>query len=185
MFFLLSSEFNISKFRPRHEIQVICSTNWVWISFLSILHFNKHSLAFLFSFCLKPHLCDSGKLSWEQVLKYARLRKRYISLYASLLRSDPNRAVVEDNKDIEELDRELDIELILQWRYCPFFCFCFLCVKLLLLLLRDSSPKLQHKELVSYQLSVITYAFHSLLLTIIDDLTFSVFFFFPFVCRCA
>ncbi|KAM5573225.1 hypothetical protein ABKV19_012985 [Rosa sericea] len=58
----------------------------------------------------------SGKLSWEQVLKYARLRKRYISLYASLLRSDPSRAVVEDNKDIEELDRELDIELILQWR---------------------------------------------------------------------
>ncbi|KAK9927790.1 hypothetical protein M0R45_024956 [Rubus argutus] len=58
----------------------------------------------------------SGKLSWEQVLKYASLRKRYISLYASLLKSDPSRAVVEDNKDIEELDRGLDIELILQWR---------------------------------------------------------------------
>ncbi|KAL6175920.1 hypothetical protein ACLB2K_052558 [Fragaria x ananassa] len=70
----------------------------------------------------RPHVSDqmkkaSGKLSWEQVLKYARLRKRYISLYAPLLRSDPNRAVVEDNKDIEELDRELDIELILQWSH--------------------------------------------------------------------
>ncbi|BFG31191.1 hypothetical protein CerSpe_174650 [Prunus speciosa] len=58
----------------------------------------------------------SGRLSWDQVLKYASLRKRYISLYASLLKSDPSRAVVDDNQDIEELDRGLDIELILQWR---------------------------------------------------------------------
>lgn len=58
----------------------------------------------------------SGKLSWEHVLKYARLRKRYISLYASLLKLDVSRAVVEGDKDIEELDRELDIDLILQWR---------------------------------------------------------------------
>ncbi|XP_057487524.1 uncharacterized protein LOC130773593 isoform X2 [Actinidia eriantha] len=58
----------------------------------------------------------SGKLSWEQVLKYAMLRKRYISLYASLLKSNPSRPVVDDNKEIEQLDRELDIELILQWR---------------------------------------------------------------------
>ena len=57
-------------------------------------------------------------MSWEQVLKYAMLRKRYISLYASLLKSNPSRLVVDDNKEIEELDRELDIELILQWRYC-------------------------------------------------------------------
>ncbi|XP_037495569.1 uncharacterized protein LOC105636609 isoform X2 [Jatropha curcas] len=58
----------------------------------------------------------SGKLSWEQILRYASLRKRYISLYASLLKSDPSRAIIDDNKEIEELDRELDIELILQWR---------------------------------------------------------------------
>ncbi|KAK4786568.1 hypothetical protein SAY86_010401 [Trapa natans] len=58
----------------------------------------------------------SGRLSWEQVLRYATLRKRYIYLYASLLKSDPSRAVVDDNKEIEELDRELDIEFILQWR---------------------------------------------------------------------
>lgn len=59
----------------------------------------------------------SGKMSWEQVLKYATLRKRYISLYASLLKSDPGREIIDDDKDIEELDRELDIELIVQWRY--------------------------------------------------------------------
>ncbi|KAF5191674.1 Vacuolar protein sorting-associated protein like, partial [Thalictrum thalictroides] len=57
----------------------------------------------------------SGKMSWEQVLKYVRLRKRYISLYASLLKSDASRMVVDDNKDIEDLDREVDIEVILQW----------------------------------------------------------------------
>ena len=66
------------------------------------------------------HLCCSGRLSWEQVLKYASLRKKYISLYASLLKSDLSRAIVDDNKDIEEIDRGLDIELILQWRYFLF-----------------------------------------------------------------
>ncbi|KAL7609935.1 hypothetical protein Lser_V15G10156 [Lactuca serriola] len=58
----------------------------------------------------------SGRMSWDQVLKYATLRKRYISLYASLLKADPGRDVIDDDKDIEELDRELDIELIVQWR---------------------------------------------------------------------
>ncbi|XP_027361593.1 uncharacterized protein LOC113869468 [Abrus precatorius] len=58
----------------------------------------------------------SGKMSWEQVLKYASLRKRYISLYASLLKSDPTQVTISGNKEIDDLDRELDIELILQWR---------------------------------------------------------------------
>lgn len=62
----------------------------------------------------------SGKLSWEQVLRYASLRKKYISLYASLLKSDPDRVVIDDDKDVEKLDRELDIEIILQWRYIVF-----------------------------------------------------------------
>uniref|UniRef100_A0A0E0MAV7 PH domain-containing protein n=1 Tax=Oryza punctata TaxID=4537 RepID=A0A0E0MAV7_ORYPU len=58
----------------------------------------------------------SGNLSWEQLLKNARLRKRYVSVYASLLKSDMSRLVVDDNEDIKKLDRELDIEVILQWR---------------------------------------------------------------------
>ncbi|KAL8101699.1 hypothetical protein AgCh_033550 [Apium graveolens] len=58
----------------------------------------------------------SGKLSWEQVLRYASLRKKYISLYAALLKSEVTRAIIDDNTDIEEMDRELDIELIIQWR---------------------------------------------------------------------
>ncbi|KAG0474781.1 hypothetical protein HPP92_014467 [Vanilla planifolia] len=58
----------------------------------------------------------SGKLSWEQVLRYARIRKRYLSLYASLLKSDLTRMVVDNNEEINKLDRELDIDVILQWR---------------------------------------------------------------------
>lgn len=63
--------------------------------------------------------CDcngSGKLPWEQVLRHAKLRKRYIALYASLLKSEPGRVVVDGNDEIDEMDRELDIDLILQWR---------------------------------------------------------------------
>lgn len=56
-------------------------------------------------------------MSWEQVLIYTSLQKRYISLYASLLKSDPSQVTISGNKEIEDLDRELDIELILQWRY--------------------------------------------------------------------
>ncbi|XP_010540792.1 PREDICTED: uncharacterized protein LOC104814451 [Tarenaya hassleriana] len=58
----------------------------------------------------------SGRMSWEHVLKYASLRRRYITLYASLLKSDISRSVVDDNEEIEALDRQLDIEVILQWR---------------------------------------------------------------------
>ncbi|XP_062205491.1 uncharacterized protein LOC133907454 isoform X2 [Phragmites australis] len=58
----------------------------------------------------------SGSLSWEQLLRNARLRKTYVSLYASLLKSDMNRLVVDDHEEIKRLDRELDVEVILQWR---------------------------------------------------------------------
>ncbi|KAL6642664.1 hypothetical protein ACP70R_020845 [Stipagrostis hirtigluma subsp. patula] len=58
----------------------------------------------------------SGSLSWEQLLRNARLRKTYVSLYASLLKSDMSRMVVDDHEEIRKLDRELDMEVILQWR---------------------------------------------------------------------
>lgn len=61
-------------------------------------------------------------MSWEQVLRYASLRKKYISMYAKLLKSDVDRAIIDDNEEIEKLDRELDIDIILQWRYI-IFCF--------------------------------------------------------------
>ncbi|KAL6906369.1 hypothetical protein ACP4OV_003970 [Aristida adscensionis] len=58
----------------------------------------------------------SGSLSWEQLLRNARLRKKYVSLYASLLKSDMSRMVADDHEEIKKLDRELDMEVILQWR---------------------------------------------------------------------
>lgn len=67
-------------------------------------------------------------MSWEQVLRYTRLQKRYISLYASLLKSDPSQVTISGSREIEDLDRELDIELILQWRYAVIlgYLFCML-----------------------------------------------------------
>ncbi|XP_031502249.1 uncharacterized protein LOC116265643 [Nymphaea colorata] len=58
----------------------------------------------------------SGRLSWDQVLRYTKLLKRYVSLYASLLRSNLDRSLIDDHKEIEELDRQLDVEVIVQWR---------------------------------------------------------------------
>jgi vacuolar protein sorting-associated protein 13A/C len=59
---------------------------------------------------------SSWSLSWEQLLRNARLRKAYVSLYASLLKSDMSRLVVDDHEEIKRMDRELDMEVILQWR---------------------------------------------------------------------
>lgn len=92
---------------------------------IRILLLDQKTLVLTFIYVNYVFLCGSGKFSWEQVLRYARLRKKYISLYASLLKSNINRPVVDDNSDIEELDRELDIELILQWRYFSSPCISF------------------------------------------------------------
>lgn len=55
-------------------------------------------------------------MSWEHVLKYTSLRKRYITRYASLLKSDVSKTVVEYDEEIKALDRGLDTDVILQWR---------------------------------------------------------------------
>lgn len=57
-----------------------------------------------------------GHVSWEQVLQYARLRKRYVSRYVSCLQADPEQTTIDDDKEIQEIDRELEAEVILQWR---------------------------------------------------------------------
>lgn len=58
----------------------------------------------------------SGHVSWEHVLQYARLRKRYVSRYVSCLQADPERTTIDDDKEIQKIDRELEAEVILQWR---------------------------------------------------------------------
>lgn len=59
---------------------------------------------------------NSGIVSWDQVLRHAKLRKKYVSLYASLLKFSASWALAQDNEDIKKLDRELDSNVILQWR---------------------------------------------------------------------
>lgn len=87
----------------------------------TLYHLMLHGVFFCASDFLKFFRVDvsyecSGNLSWEQLLRNAKLRKTYVSLYASLLKSDMSRLVVDDNEEIKSLDRELDMEVILQWR---------------------------------------------------------------------
>ncbi|XP_024403056.1 uncharacterized protein [Physcomitrium patens] len=58
----------------------------------------------------------SGHLSWHQILFYSRIRKQYLSKYVEALQSNPKATSINDNKDIMELDRQLDSEIIIQWR---------------------------------------------------------------------
>ncbi|KAG0557949.1 hypothetical protein KC19_11G167800 [Ceratodon purpureus] len=58
----------------------------------------------------------SGHLSWHQILSYSRMRKEYVSKYIEALKANPKAISVNDNKDIKELDRQLDSEIIIQWR---------------------------------------------------------------------
>lgn len=58
----------------------------------------------------------SGHLAWHQILSYSRMRKQYVSKYIETLQANPKGVSVNDNKDIKELDRQLDSEIIIQWR---------------------------------------------------------------------
>lgn len=118
------------------------SSLWVlWVLFFPCVlkQFNTHVSL----------LVASGKLPWEQVLRFARLRKKYISLYAALLRSDLDRTVIDDSKEIEELDRELDIEVILQWRYMHYLITGWISDKYVLICLlgkwKAGAPLLQYE----------------------------------------
>lgn len=58
----------------------------------------------------------SGYLSWRKILEFTRMRKKYVSKYIEALQKNPNAASVNDNKEIKEMDRQLDSEIIIQWR---------------------------------------------------------------------
>ncbi|KAG0604101.1 hypothetical protein M758_10G145000 [Ceratodon purpureus] len=57
-----------------------------------------------------------GHISWQKVLSYSRMRKQYVSKYIEALQANPKSISVNDNKDIKELDRQLDSDIIIQWR---------------------------------------------------------------------
>jgi vacuolar protein sorting-associated protein 13A/C len=44
------------------------------------------------------------------------MRKQYVSKYIEALKANPKAISVNDNKDVKELDRQLDSEIIIQWR---------------------------------------------------------------------
>jgi len=44
------------------------------------------------------------------------MRKKYVSKYIEALQTNPSATSVNDNKEIKELDRQLDSEIIIQWR---------------------------------------------------------------------
>jgi vacuolar protein sorting-associated protein 13A/C len=58
----------------------------------------------------------SGHLSWEDILKYSKMRKNYVSKYIELLKANPKKKSINKNKEIQELDRQLDPKIIIQWR---------------------------------------------------------------------
>ncbi|XP_057872719.2 uncharacterized protein LOC131078906 isoform X2 [Cryptomeria japonica] len=58
----------------------------------------------------------SGHLSWDKIVRYTQLCKRYVSRYVACLEANPDRTIIDDDKEIQELDCELEIEVILQWR---------------------------------------------------------------------
>ncbi len=58
----------------------------------------------------------SGHLSWQDILKYSKMRKNYVSKYIELLKANPKKKSISKNKEIQELDRQLDPKIIIQWR---------------------------------------------------------------------
>ena len=56
---------------------------------------------------------SSYRFSWDQVQSLCHLRRRYIQLYASSLQKMSN----VDNKEIRDIEKDLDPKVILLWRY--------------------------------------------------------------------
>lgn len=44
------------------------------------------------------------------------MRKQYVQKYIEVLQANPKATSVNDNKDIRDMDRQLDSEIIIQWR---------------------------------------------------------------------
>jgi vacuolar protein sorting-associated protein 13A/C len=58
----------------------------------------------------------SGQMSWKQMLRLSHMRKQYVSKYVAALQANPDKITIDNNKEIQNLDRELDAGIILQWR---------------------------------------------------------------------
>ncbi|BBN04917.1 vacuolar protein sorting-associated protein 13A/C [Marchantia polymorpha subsp. ruderalis] len=58
----------------------------------------------------------SGNISWKRLVKLSELRKQYVSKYVMALQSNPSQMTIDNNKEIQDMDRELDTDIIIQWR---------------------------------------------------------------------
>ncbi|KAK1386784.1 hypothetical protein POM88_014962 [Heracleum sosnowskyi] len=59
----------------------------------------------------------SYRFSWDQVQFLCHMRRRYIQLYASFLQKMSN----VDNKEMRDIEKDLDPKVILLWRYTCVF----------------------------------------------------------------
>jgi len=83
---------------------------------LSILEDKKAWWLYAYTAISEDQKKARGHLSWQQILTYSRMRKQYVQKYIEVLQANPKATSVNDNKDIRDMDRQLDSEIIIQWR---------------------------------------------------------------------
>ena len=49
-------------------------------------------------------------------MHFARLRKKYLSIYIKCLQSNPNLVTCHENKEIQEIECDVDVDVAVQWR---------------------------------------------------------------------
>jgi hypothetical protein len=75
-------------------------------------------------FCLPDFLADGSnnaafryRLSWSKIIRLCGLRRKYVQLYASCLQQ----SFKVDNQEIKDMEKELDFDVILLWRFASCF----------------------------------------------------------------
>ena len=58
-------------------------------------------------------------------MHFARLRKKYLSIYIKCLQSNPNLVTCHENKEIQEIERDVDVDVAVQWRLIIIHAFQF------------------------------------------------------------
>ncbi|KAH7316123.1 hypothetical protein KP509_21G079300 [Ceratopteris richardii] len=64
----------------------------------------------------EQHKKASGRMSWDRIVHFTRLRKKYLSLYINCLQANTSSESCNGDKEIHELEKDLDIDVAVQWR---------------------------------------------------------------------
>lgn len=67
-------------------------------------------------YSLSTSVFSSYRFSWDQVQFLCHMRRQYIQLYASSLQKMSN----VNNKEMRDIEKDLDPKVILLWRYVVF-----------------------------------------------------------------